>query len=499
MTFLLRVPRLWAAAVGTALSLGGAVAASADVLPPPVLPNGHAPLIAGPVPGGLTADEVAARAASTSHDVQAHAEDTAAALASVDQARAAFLPSLTGTARYTRLSSVPDQTLGNIVVAPGGVEPGPVTPTTPLAVAPLSLPTILNQYATQASLQIPLSDYLVRLPQLHDAASKSARAARLLEDASRLQVASDARVAYYDWARAHLQVDVAKQSLAQAQGHLADVKAAFSNGAASKADVLRVESQVASAELLLTRASTASHLMEARLRILTHDPSDGPYEIGEDLRDGGAPGPQGAAAPSVTVHERDTLLAEALRRRLEPRALRENADAVRHQAAATRAAAFPRLDAVGAAAYARPNSRIFPPKDELRGTWDASVQLSWTPTAVFSLEAGRSGQLARARHLDAEREQLADSISLEIDRAVQSLREAQIAVATSDRGLAAAEESYRVRRSLFVNGRATSVELTDAETELARARMDAIGARLDGRIAEVRLAHALGRDTRGPG
>jgi outer membrane protein TolC len=53
-----------------------------------------------------------------------------------------------------------------------------------------------------------------------------------------------------------------------------------------------------------------------------------------------------------------------------------------------------------------------------------------------------------------------------------------------------------VRRLLFLNGRATSVELTDAETERSRAQLEVIGARIDHRIAEVRLAHATGNDVR---
>jgi outer membrane protein TolC len=51
-----------------------------------------------------------------------------------------------------------------------------------------------------------------------------------------------------------------------------------------------------------------------------------------------------------------------------------------------------------------------------------------------------------------------------------------------------------VRQVLFQNGRATSVELTDAETELTRARMELVGAQIDLRLAGTRLRHALGRD-----
>lgn len=75
-----------------------------------------------------------------------------------------------------------------------------------------------------------------------------------------------------------------------------------------------------------------------------------------------------------------------------------------------------------------------------------------------------------------------------------AVREADFGVSTSARGLQAAEESYRIRNALFRVGRATSVELLDAEGALTRARIEAVGARIEQRIARTRLAHALGRD-----
>jgi outer membrane protein TolC len=61
-----------------------------------------------------------------------------------------------------------------------------------------------------------------------------------------------------------------------------------------------------------------------------------------------------------------------------------------------------------------------------------------------------------------------------------------------ERGLAAAEESYRVRRALQGAGRATAVEVIDAETELTRARVDLIDARIDLHVALVRWRLAAG-------
>jgi outer membrane protein TolC len=449
-------------------------------------PAESAPLIGPPVAGGLTADEVARRAVDTSREVRARAEERAAADATVRQAQSGYVPRLSGVARYTRLSELEQPILGNIVVAPSGTT-GPVTPGTPLVSIPLTFPLLVNQYATQATLQVPLSDYVWRLPKLTGAAKGNARAAALLEEAARLRGAADAQVSYYAWARARLQTVVAERAVAQARAHLKDVSAASATGTASKADVLRVESQVASNELLLTRARAATNVLEARLRTIMHDESGRPYEVGEDLR---------VITGGIAQRAEREQVAGALQKRLEPRALSETAAATRAQASAARAAGMPRLDAVGSATYANPNGRIFPQKDEFRGTWDATVQLSWAPTDLFGTEAAHDTAAARARQIEAERAAVADGITLEVAQSREELAQAETALHTSERGLAAAEESYRVRRALFQAGRSTSVELTDAETERSRAQLEAISARIDHRIAQVRLAHAAGDDVR---
>jgi outer membrane protein TolC len=486
----LAVAALSAAFPAVAQTVSPAGSAAPAGSPAPVGGEGTSSLFAPPTPGGLTADVVARRAAAGSHEARARAEESAAARAGVAQARASFVPRLSAVARYTRLSSIEQPALGTLVGVAGDVTPGPIPAGTPLVAFPLTFPVILDQYTTQATLQVPLSDYLYRLPRLHEAAAGNARSTALLERATRLRVGTDGRMAYYAWARARLQADVARQALAQAEGHLHDVGAAHTSGAASKADVLRVQSQVATAEVMLARARAATEVTARRLRVIMHDDSGQPYAIGEDLR---APADPGDLADSGRKSTRD-LVQEAMAARLEPRALLAGAEAVRAQAGAQRAAGMPRLDAVASATYARPNSRIFPQQDRWKGTWDASVQLTWSPTDLFGVEAGRSATLARARQLEAERAALADGIELEVIQAHQSLLESQVAITSAARGLAAAEESYRVRRALFQNGRATSVELTDAETERSRAQLEAISTRIDQRIATARLRYALGRD-----
>src|SRR5262249_45350920 len=161
---------------------------------------------------------------------------------------------------YTRLSDIEQAALGNLVVTPPGTPAGPITAGTPLINAPFAFPTLLNQTVLQASLQVPLSDNFLRVPQAVGAASAGARASELNTAAAGLRVENDARTAYYNWVRALLSVPVSEQAVEQARAHLGDVRKAFDVGSASRADVLRVESLVAQAELGVVRAKNLADL-----------------------------------------------------------------------------------------------------------------------------------------------------------------------------------------------------------------------------------------------
>jgi outer membrane protein TolC len=286
--------------------------------------------------------------------------------------------------------------------------------------------------------------------------------------------------------RAKLQEVVAEQALLQARAHLVDAQHAFDAGTISKADVLRIESQVAASRLLVERAKSMAEVTETQIRVAMHDTTPISYEVGESI-DGEAPAVQGA----------DNLAAlwnEASATRLEIKTLEQTTDALREQAKVARAGNLPRLDAFGDIIYANPNQRIFPAQNAFTATWDVGVQLTYSPNDIALAGASSRNLTARAASLVAQKQSLEDGIRVEVTQSRNALREAHAAIESSAQGLVAAEESYRVRRSLFRNGRATGVELTDAETDLTRSRLESINARVDVRVAQVRLEHAVGRD-----
>jgi outer membrane protein TolC len=434
-------------------------------------------------PGGLTAEAVARRATAESLDLRARRAELAAAAAEVDRAAAAYLPQLTLTARYTRLSDPGDTGAGSVVAAPGA-PPGPLAAGTPLVNVPLDFPVLQNHYTFQASLLVPVSDYFSRVAPAHDAARWLERSASAKVAAERNRVAADAKVAYYAWVRAKLGLVVAEQALAQAQAHLSDVKQALAAGTASPADVARFESNAAQSELFVETSKNLAEISEEQLRIALRDDPAARYRIGEDVR----------KQPEASIHSSDlsTLWKTALSNRAELRQLASAGRAENKRARVERAGILPRLDLFANGYYANPNSRAFPQRDAFEASWDAGVQLSWTVSDIPAAAATGRAAEARAAALDAERAALSDRVRLEVTRAAQQLRETAVAMDTTARGLAAAEESYRARRLLFQNGRATSVELLDAETDLTRARLEALAARIDARVARARLDYALG-------
>ncbi|HEY3255911.1 MAG TPA: TolC family protein, partial [Polyangiaceae bacterium] len=370
---------------------------------------------------GLTADEAARRTLLNNPDVTAKQKSVAAADASVDAARAGYLPQLKLQASYTRLSTFPldPLTFGTQTV-------------------PNPFPIIPNNYDLRAGVNIPLSDYVLRISNQLASAKHNKLAAELDEHATRLAVARDARVYYYEWIRAQWVSYVAAKALEAARGHAQDAQNAFNAGLVSRADVLRTVSQQKSAELGVARSLNNVAIATEQLRVQMADPDQTNYELGEnflaDLPPYAVPASAGAG------------YAEALEHRIEIRQLGESEAALRAEASVARADNYPRLDAHGTANYSNPNSRYVPPSADWHGTWEAGVVLSWTPTDIFGASARAKNAEAHADEVVARKAALKNALRLEVTQAMNALAEATFGVDVSRDGRAAAEENYRVRR-----------------------------------------------------
>jgi outer membrane protein TolC len=417
--------------------------------------------------GGLTADQAASRAGAASPTVRRRVAELDAAVAQLQAAELARVPVVSGRASYTRLSHVAPFT---IPVGPG--------------VAILSLE---NAYLAEAQLVVPLSDYVLRYPRLVDAARLGTDVARLGKRSSELAAGEDARLTYYEWVRAKLQGLIARRQLVQVQRTLDQVRALTEVQRLSRADLLRVESQEAEAEQVVDQLDNVAELRVEQLRLLIGAPAREPLAVGEDIRTDVAVA--GAA-------QLDQLVGSAARQRLEFKVIDTGIQAKDSQRAAEQANLWPRLSAFGTADYADPNQRVFPQQDKFTLTWQVGAQLTWTLNDALISRTTDHRLRAEADELRADRENLEHGTRLEILAAQQAVAIAQRGLSTSQKGLVAAQEGYRVRKELLNAERATAVELVDAETDLTRARIAALNARVDLRVARAQLEHAVGNDAR---
>ena len=430
----------------------------------------------------LSAESSADRAVRASYEAAAARSAGRSAQARVDDASYAFLPRLGLSARYVRLSDFTPSPLFPFAIAATGAPTGTVSPPT-VSTGPVSIAPILDSYALDATLTLPVSDYVLRLARGLQAAKHGRDAAEWDSVVAAARARLAGKISFYEWIRANASVDAAQRSLAEARAHLADVKNQFGQGNTSRADVLRVDSAAASAEAALAEAGAQRATAEARLRTLLHLPEAEPLST----RDG-------VSAPLGLIAQNEAeWLSEAYRTRAELRGLDAAEASARAQAGVARAAYVPTAGVFANATYANPNPRYFPSEAAWQATWAVGVSITWTPTDIAGAQAGATEADARGDALAAQRNALRDALAVEVLQHLESARAAEAKVAT-DRQLESASEAYRVTRSLYANARATTSNVLDAEADLARARLAWVNARVDVRVARARLEHAAGRD-----
>lgn len=478
------------------------------IAPPPAQADPIAAALA-PHPGGLTPEDVARTVGRNKHSVRTKQADLRVAAAKVDQAFVNFFPRFTVGASYTRLSPITAANLGTLVGyqdAPAAnaspvVTVGPCsrdangTPSTtqcligpkgkPAAAVPLTFPILLNSYSFTAQLIVPISDYVFRISQGYASATHNEKAARLSAEAEALQAGADAKIAFYNWVRAKGVVVVAGESIDQVKAHVEDAKKAFAVGLASKADVLRIEAQLAAAQQAQAESLAMASIVEEQLRTLLETPPGERLEIGTDVMN---------VAPTSLAEPLQALQDHSAAHRLEIRALDETIYSLREVQKVTEAGYLPRLDGFADATVANPNQRIFPASDKFVGTWDVGLKLSWTINDTFTAKGAVAESKARIAGINEQKGTLRDALRLEVASAYADAAKAPALLEAADRGMVSAEESLRVRRELFRNGKATSSELLDAEAELTTARLRRLDAHVGLSVARSRLDHATGRD-----
>ena len=423
--------------------------------------------VLAPQPNGLTQEQVANKAITSSPSVAMSKAQILEASARVDQAFAAYFPRVTLGASYTRVNRV-DLSLD----IPGAPSTGGS-----------AFPQALNQWALTAGLEVPISDYIFRLTQAYAAASTNVESKELETEAKRIQIRAEARAAYFNWIRTQGRAVVSGMAVALSRRHLQDAEVSFAAGTIAGADVARLESQVAQSRHLLNSSLALERVIAMQLRRLMHVPIDSPLTIGVDVM---------ADPPPKQKRPLPDLIALAESKRLDIQALRRAKETFESLESTTRAGYAPRLSAFANGLYANPNPRVFTAGAEWNFTWELGARLTWTINDTFQTIGAVSEAEAKTAQVAEQIRALEDSVVLAVTQAYYDIETARSAISAADKREEAASKSLDARRKLFRGGRATATEIVDAEAELIEARLQRVDAHVDLLVARANLEAAVG-------
>jgi len=335
-------------------------------------------------------------------------------------------------------------------------------------------------------------------------ASRAAQRAVALEDARAQRQQADLRQTvertYLSVLQARAGRDVAEVSVQVLGAHAKKVSQLVEAGRATalELDVVRASQAEARAGLIRARAGVIA--AEEALRTLLGLGPDVELALTEDLTRAAD-----ASVPVEAALERDPVAGEgasdvALRTALQRRSeLAEARAAVRVREAkadVAQGALLPSAVLRLGYTFANPNERWFPPKVQWKGSWDATIALSWSwgwGTAWHEAEAARM----EARQARLALTALEEQTQIEVRRALAKLEGARGQVQAMRVAVEAREAALKRAQTWFDEGRSTSDDIIDRQADLARAQYRLVDAQVAQRLALLELERLGAQDPTG--
>ena len=378
-----------------------------------------------------------------------------AADAKASEIRTLGLPSVKFNGTYTRLSDVPPQA---IILPANSFGPG----FPPSNVAMTLSPTILNNYALRATLQQPLFTG-GKISGAIDAAEEIAAASKQDLQKDRADVIYNITAAYWNLYRANEFKRFVDENVMQIQAHATDAENLLKQGLVTTNDLMKVQVQLSDA---LVRQIDADNNVKLSMYVLNNT-------IGLPLQT------EIALASTIRPADRtwdsvDQLVLQALEKRPEVLGMNARVRASEASLTSVHGGWWPQIFLVGNYSYLNPNSRYFP--------------ITMASGSAARLRA-RQAQLAQARE---GLSMMKDGITLEVTESYLAIQKSKEREAVSQRGVAQAEENYRIMNGKYVQGLVANSELLDAEVALLQARLNLAQSSVDYELAIAQLSKAIG-------
>lgn len=361
--------------------------------------------------------------------------------------------------------------LPSVIASVGATRTRPVSATSG-AVSPW-----LTRYGPSVSLSYVLFDFGVGDSRI-ESAEYRLLAANLTQNRVLQEIVFQVEQAYYQLIGLDALVQVNAQTVKNVQTALEAARRRRESGLATVADVYRTETQVAQAQLILTRSRGDREKARGQLATVIGLPVGGTITV------------QAMAAPPQVrdiTHSLASLLDRAKAGRADLVAAEAQARAARASAVATARSGLPTIELTGNASHTRYHDGR-PDADGYSLGLAVRIPLF---TGFRDTYAARQAE-AQAAQAEATRDSLYKQTQLEVWQAYYDLQTATDAIGSTDAQVKAAEQTAQAALARYQAGFGSILDLITAQQDEANARVQRIQSHLDWFTALARLNFSIG-------
>jgi len=414
--------------------------------------------------GEYTLQQSIQEALSNNWSLKAKLEKMEQAAQVKNQARAEFMPKLSTSYGYKRLSETPTIDISLPPPLSGGGEVGVGTK---------------DNYQWKGTVTQPLFTGFA-LTSSYELAKLGIDQSRLEVEQAKLDLALQVKEAYFGILKADKALDVARKAEEALESHVKVAQNFYDVGMIPVNELLKAEVELANAQHDLVRAQNAAKLARASFNTILSRPIDSPVQV-EDI-----------LAYKPLVVGSTGFFEKALESRPELKALEMRIRQTDQQIRLARSKNYPEIGLTYDYIKEGDTPSVSGSEYHDASHWEATIGLSWTfwewGKTRFNIREKRSLR----RELVKTKQSLDNQIHLEVRNALLEMDLAQKDIPTTRRAVKQAEENLRVSEERYKVQATTSTEVLDAQTLLTRARTNYYDALYNHNLAKARLLRAIG-------
>jgi outer membrane protein len=407
-----------------------------------------------------TLDECINTGLEKSTAIHAALMQTRAARAKLCESYTSYFPAISTSFTYSRLSETDPFSIP--------IYPYPIFPYIP------------DSYSFSVSLKQPVFTGFRHI-------NNTVKSSHILEsslaeyECSRLALISTIKKSYWSLVQALETQKVIEENLVVMKAYLTDVKNLFNQGLVTNNEILKAEIRFSQAEVMKTDVNNAVQL--ARLQLSLAMGLDGQVPVFP------ANEPYHEDKP---VYDIDNLIHLSLKNRPEKKALRGQIKASEVDVSQAISSWYPAIYIVGNMSYAQPNTRYFPLEEEFKLSWDIGIYAGIDLSAWYAAPFKSEQATARKKELDDIKEQLDNTIRIEVTRAYLNVKKAAELIRAADKILRQAVENQKNVEEKYKTGLSLHSETLEAELERLQAKLNLTQAKIDYEFALIDLEQATG-------